>query len=124
MNTLTNLPTTTTNSHGSEVKLILDKTFQTQVSFPSNEIDVVLGFFIKNGFDESSAQNITIVLLNQAKLDNVNIFTILDTLKTLNTVQLSQVVTQILNSYREKTSTLGYRIAPNINNLEKRNVLV
>lgn len=122
--TVTNLPNNITTSSGTEIKTMLDKTYQNQINFPSDQIDAVTNFFIKNNFDISSAQNLTITLLNQAKIDNVNVFTLLDKLKILNGVQLNQVVTEILNSYREKTSILGYRIQPNINNIEKRNILL
>jgi hypothetical protein len=64
------------------------------------------------------------VLLNQARADSVNVFQLLDTLKTLPPVQLSQIVAQVLNAYREKTSLLGYRIAPLTDIYETRNILV
>jgi hypothetical protein len=120
----TNLPTPEQIESGAGVRAFFDKFFVHQVSFPSNQIDAVLGFFLKRGFDTSSARSTGIVLLNQARIDNVNVFELLDTLKTLSDVQLSQVVAQVLNSYREKTSTLGYRIAPLVDTFESRNVLV
>ena len=63
-------------------------------------------------------------LLNQAKADGVNVFQLIDTLKTLDNVQLSQVVAEILNAYREKISMLGYRVAPLVDTYEVRNILV
>jgi hypothetical protein len=118
-----NLPQDTVDATG-EVKQFFDKFFLQQVSFPSNQIDAVVGFFLKNGFDVQSARSTGIVLLNQARADNVNVFQLLDTLKTLNDVQLSQVVAQVLNAYREKTSLLGYRVAPLVDEFETRNILV
>jgi hypothetical protein len=122
----TNLPSQLTSSIDSstEVKTFFDKFFVQQVSFPSNQIDAVIGFFLKNGFDIESARSTGIVILNQARQDNVNVFELLDTLKTLTDVQLSQVVAQVLNSYREKTSLLGYRVAPLVDDYESRNILV
>jgi hypothetical protein len=122
----TNLPSQLTSSIDSstEVKTFFDKFFVQQVSFPSNQIDAVVGFFLKNGFDIESARSTGIVILNQARQDNVNVFELLDTLKTLTDVQLSQVVAQVLNSYREKTSLLGYRVAPLVDDYESRNILV
>ena len=64
------------------------------------------------------------MLLNQARIDNVNVFELIDTLKVLTDVQLSQVVAQVLNAYREKVSLLGYRIAPLVDTYESRNILV
>lgn len=107
-----------------EVKQFFDKFFAQQVSFPSNQIDAVVGFFLKRDFDVESSRSTAIVLLNQARVDNVNVFELLDTLKTLTDVQLSQVVAQVLNAYREKVSLLGYRVAPLVDKYESRNILV
>ena len=67
-------------SSGQEVKEFFDKFFLRQITFPSNQIDAVLGFFLKRGFDESASRSTGIVLLNQARIDNVNVFQLIDTL--------------------------------------------
>lgn len=120
MNTI-NLPVSTDTT---DVKQFFDKFFVNQISFPSNQIDAVVGFFLKRNFDIESARSTSIVLLNQARIDNVNVFELVDTLKTLTDVQLSQVVAQVLNAYREKVSLLGYRIAPMTDTYESRNIVV
>ena len=123
--TTSNLPSSQTPVDSStEVKQFFDKFFVNQVSFPSNQIDAVVGFFLKRNFDVESSRSTAIVLLNQARLDKVNVFELIDTLKTLTDVQLSQVVAQVLNAYREKISLLGYRIAPLVDQYESRNILV
>lgn len=119
-----NLPSTPAADSSAEVRQFFDKFFVHEVSFPSNQIDAVLGFFLKRGFDVTSARSTSIVLLNQARVDGVPVFELIDTLKTLSDVQLSQVVAQVLNAYREKISTLGYRIAPLVDTYEARNILV
>jgi hypothetical protein len=119
-----NLPSTTQPTTQPTTKQFFDKFFVNQVSFPAGEIDATVGFFMKRGFDIESARSTAIVLLNQARLDNVSVFALLDTMKSLTDVQMSQVVAQVLNAYREKTSLLGYRIAPVINLYESRNILV
>lgn len=121
---MTNLPTKQANDSSVDVKKFFDKFYKTEISFPSNQIDAVIGFFLKRGFDVESARSTAIVLLNQAYLDNVNVFELVDTLKTLTDVQLSQVVAQVLNSYRENTSLLGYRVATISDPYESRNILV
>jgi hypothetical protein len=122
---ISNLPQQTeAGSSGQEVKEFFDKFFLHQITFPSNQIDAVLGFFLKRGFDESASRSTGIVLLNQARLDNVNVFQLIDTLKGLTDVQLAKVVAQVLNSYREQTSTLGYKVAPLEDSYETRNILV
>jgi hypothetical protein len=107
-----------------DVRTFFDKYYTTPVSFPANEIDATIAFFTKRGFGEVSSSSISIVLLNQARTENVSVFTLLDTLKGLTDAQLSQVVAQVLNAYREKTSLLGYRSAPIKDTFETRNILV
>jgi hypothetical protein len=116
-------PMSTTDST-TDVRQFFDKYYVNKVSFPASQIDAVVGFFLKHGFDIESARSVSIVLLNQAKADSVNVFELVDTLKGLTDVQLSQVVAQVLNAYREKVSLLGYRIAPLTDSYESRNILV
>lgn len=120
----TNLPLPQVTGTTIEVKEFFDKYYTTKISFPSNQIDAVVGFFTKHGFDQQSARSTGIVLLNQARIDNVSVFELIDSLSALTDIQLSQVVAQILNSYRESTSLLGYRIAQVADEYESRNILV
>ncbi len=107
-----------------EIKKFLDKYYDTEMTFPAGEIDAVVGFFQRRNFDLTSARTTAIVLLTQARTDNVNVFELLDTLKSFPAVQLNQIVAQVINSYRQKTSLIGYRIAIPENTYEIRNVLV
>lgn len=118
----TNLPVATTDA--SDIKQFFDKQFVNQVSFPAAEIDASVAFFVKRGFDVTSANSTAIVLLNQARTDSIKIFELLDKLKGLTDVQLSQVVAQVLNTNRQPTSLLGYRIATVTNTFEARNILI
>ena len=104
-------------------KQFFDNYFQKAVSFPAAEIDATVAFFTKRGFDTSSANSTAIIMLNQARVENVSVFSLLDKLKGLTDVQLSQVVAQVLNTYREKTSLLGYRTAVQTDTFEARNIL-
>lgn len=120
-----NLPLPQTQDNPNvEVSHFFDKYYVNQLTFPSNQIDAVVGFFVKHGFDQESARSTGIVLLNQARVDNINVFQLIDTLKTLSDVQLSQIVAQVLNAYREKTSVLGYRVSSTEDPYESRNILV
>ena len=122
MNTKTNLPTPASTDTADEVRSFFDKYFTHQITFPSNQIDAVLSFFLKRGFDEEAAKSTAIVLLNQARIDSVNPMRLIDTLEGLSDVQLSQVVAEILNLYREKNSALGYRLIVNDETFESRNI--
>ena len=106
---MANLPTQLKNTQ-QKVKTFFDEYYSAPLEFPSNEVDAVIGFFEKRGFEKTSAQTIGSVLMKQAKIDDVKIFELLDTLQGFNELQLSSVVTEILNYNRQKMSSLGYKI--------------
>ncbi len=119
----TNLPVSdSTTDSATETRNFFNNYFTAQVSYPATEIDALVGFFLKRGFDDQSARSTAIVLLNQAKLDNVKVFQLVDTLKGLTEVQLSQVVSEILNQSRQKTSALGFRLLNVDETIESRNI--
>lgn len=120
---ISNLPKEASTDSGEEVKNFFDKFFLHQITFPSNQIDAVMGFFLKRGFDEQAARSTCIVLLNQARLENVNPFQLLDTLKGFSEVQLSEIVTEVLNTYRDRRSALGYKLTVLEETLESRNIV-
>ena len=62
--------------------------------------------------------------MQQAKIDDIKIFTLLDTLKGFDEVKLSAVVAEVLNYNRLSTSVLGFKNTTATNTLEKRNIAV
>lgn len=121
---MSSLPVETNRSSDKKVTQVFDNYFNKKLQFPSNEVDAVVAFFEKRGFEKAAAIATGTVLLNQAKLDNVKVFTLLDTLNGLNEVQLSAVVTEVLNYNRLRTSVLGYKITDSSETIEKRNIAV
>ena len=107
----TNLPNTQKPDSSNEVKQFYNQYYTGFINFPSNEVDAVIGFFQSRGFEKTSAIAVGTAILQQAKIDEVNVFELIDTLKKQDTVQLSNVVTEILNYNRQKISTLGYKIS-------------
>ncbi len=122
--TNSNLPIEQNTDSGQAVRLFFNNYFNEAISFPAGEIDAVVGFFKKRGFDDLASNSTAIVLLQQAKIDDVEVFRLLDTLKGLTEIQLSSVVAEVLNYNRQKNSTLGYRQQDTSDSLEKRNVLI
>jgi hypothetical protein len=107
-----------------DVKNFFDNLIKNEVTFPAAEIDATVGFFLKRGFDQTSANATSIVLLSQARNDGVPVFSLVDKLKGLTDLQLTQVIAQVLNAEREGTSLLGYRVETVVNTYEARNILV
>jgi hypothetical protein len=118
-----NLPIENMDS-ADKVKTFFDNYFTQSISYPAAEIDTVVGFFRSRGFDEVASNSTAIVLLQQAKLDNVSVFKVLDTMAGLESIQISAIVAEVINYNRQKTSTLGYRTVEASNLLEMRNIIV
>jgi hypothetical protein len=112
-----------TNFSDKGVTTFFNNYFSKTLSFPTNQVDAVISFFEKRNFDKAAAIAVGTTLLQQAKIDDVNIFKLLDTLKGLNELQLSAIVTEVLNYNRAKTSTLGYRRSESADKTEKRNIV-
>lgn len=94
------------------------------VNFKSEDVDAVVGYFQKRGFDEVAAVNTAGVLLRQAYQDKLSAFELIDTLRGLTDVQLSNLVAQILNINRSKSSAIGFRVVDRQNLFDQRNILV
>ena len=80
-----------------------------RLEFNASEYDAVVGFFEGKDYDRQAAESLAYIILRQAKIDNVAVFEILQSLSKVAPVTLSQLVTEILNSNRYKTSVLGFR---------------
>lgn len=124
MSSVTDPAISTTTDSATEVKEFFNTYYTKKISFTSNQVDSVVGFFKKRGFETSSATATATVLLQQAKVDNVNIFKLLDTLEGLNDVALSQLVATILNNNRSKVSSLGSKAANTNITSEQRNIVI
>mgnify|MGYP001201960144 CR=1 FL=1 len=118
-----NLPKEVKTDSADQTKQFFNQYFSAPLAFSANEVDAVLGFFESRDFEKSAAQSIATVLMQQAKIDGVKVFELLDTLKGLNSIQLSNVVTEIMNYNREKISTIGYKIDEVADRTEARNIL-
>lgn len=117
-----NFPVEQNTDSAEEMRQFFDKYFLHQITFPSNQIDAVIGYFMKRGFDDQAARSTAIILLNQARIENINPFRLIDTLKGVTDAQLSAVVAEVLNLYRQRTSSLGFRSPVTQESFESRNV--
>lgn len=123
MVTTTYTPQNTPDS-ANKTKQFFDRYYDTPVNYNANDVDAVIAYFLKRGFGQVAAVNTSVVLLQQAKLDKVSVYKLIDTLKGITDIQLSNIVTQILNDNRNKTSTLGFRVEDRGTLLERRNVIL
>jgi hypothetical protein len=106
-----------------KTRVIFDRFFEREIAYPSNQVDAVIGFFVRRGFQEQAAQSVGSVLLQQAKIDGVNVLELLDTLNGLDSVKLSNLITAVLNANRSAISKLGLRTQNTTSSIEARNIL-
>lgn len=119
-----NLPQTKTLSDSSQKTLkLFDNYTNSPVTVDVGTYDAIVGFFTSRGFLEDAAESTTMVIIRQAKLDNINPFKLIDTLKGLDSVQLNNLIIELLNYNRYKSSSLGMA-SPFIPNVEiARNII-
>lgn len=86
---------------------IFDNYTNQPITVEAATFDAMTGFFESRGFEENAAQSTAYIIIKQAVIDKINPFELLDTLKGLNEVQLSGLITELLNYNRYKSSSLG-----------------
>lgn len=119
-----NIPQQKFKSSDDSVRTFFDNFYSAKLEFSANEVDATIAFFEKRGFEKTAAYSVSTILMQQAKIDKVPVFKLLDSLKGFDEIQLSTLVTEILNYNRSKTSTLGFKLANQKTLLESRNVEV
>jgi hypothetical protein len=117
----TNLPSQLIEDSASGTKLYFESYGEAALEFNANEVNYTQAFFESKGFDGDAATTVTMTLLRQAKIDGTPVGQILDSLQGFTGLQLSQVVSEILNNNRVPTSILGYR-TPDIKPNQLRNI--
>lgn len=121
MTTYSNLPTKEKNSIQKVVQYF-DAYYNKSIDLDVQDIDLLSGFFESNGFDQSSASNLTYVILKQAKESNYTAQEIIDALGKYDPLQLNEFLLSILNHNRVKTSSLGLIKRNNPVDIIKRNI--
>ena len=104
-----NLPPKKTSQDSAQSTInILDNYNKNPIQVDASTYEAMISFFVSKGFQETSAESMAYVIIRQAKLDNLDPYAIIDTLKGLGELQISNLVTEIINYNRYKTSSLGY----------------
>ena len=105
----TNLPPKQKDDLDKTIEKLTTTDYETEYQFNVGEYDTTVGFFVKRGFSRTAAESTAYVILSQAKIDNIKPHELLDKLTEASPVQLSELITIILNANRYKSSRLGVR---------------
>jgi hypothetical protein len=118
----TNLPSTVIEESASATKLFFDEYGQAPLEFSASDVEAAIGFFQNQGFDRDAAEITAMVVLRQAKFENIPVFKLIDQLKGMDGIKLSALVGEILNNNRPSSSALGFKLGKVEDNLKTRNI--
>ena len=122
-NSYTNLPPKDKDQLDKTIEKLTTSNYQEEFQFNVGEYDAAIGFFVKRGFTRTAAETTAYIILQQAKIDSVSPQQILDQLTVASPVQLSELITIILNANRYKSSRLGVRQTRSTKDTVSRNIL-
>lgn len=111
------------NATTKSTKVFFNEYYTIPINISDNELTSTISFFESKGFESSAALTTAIILINQAKNDKVNIFTLIDSLRSLSNIKLTELVAEILNYNRRPSSVIGFKRNLNINRFESRNII-
>ena len=116
-------PATATESSSDLTNKALSQYNDVPVELDHNVMTAMIGMLENRGFLNDSAESISITIMIQARRDGYNPITVLESMKKLGENDLSQLLSEILNYNRLKTSVLGsvQQITP-VDNV-KRNIV-
>ena len=118
-----NLPPKEKDQLEKTIEKLTTTDYETGYQFAAGDYDAAIGFFVKRGFARASAESTAYVILAQAKIDNVNPQEVLDKLGHATEIQLSEIITIILNANRYKSSRLGVRQTLTTKETVSRNII-
>jgi hypothetical protein len=105
----TNLPISEVADGAESTKVFFETYGIPDLEFNAVDVDAAVNFFTSRGFANDAALITAAVILKQAKVDQMPVNELLDTLVTLEGIQLSALIAEILNNNRTPISTLGFR---------------
>lgn len=100
-----------------------DNYYVKPIQLNAGTFDAIRGFFNSKGFDQVSSETITTAIMKQAQLGNYNPMQVLDSIKGLTNLELGNLIAEIMNYTRFKTSLLGSTVTSNPYTEITRNIL-
>jgi hypothetical protein len=102
---------------------IFDDFYQFNSTVNSNEFDIVNGYFKSVCGTKVIAANFTAFLFRIAQETGLSALELLEAIKGKTKLQMNQVITYYLNSFKSKTSLYGVGVIPQANQPVARNIV-
>lgn len=120
---LSNLPVASDADSAGFAKTYFNDYANPGEEFNSNDVEATIGYLKSAGFGVQASIVTAAILLKQAKQENIPVYSLLETLKGFESLELSSIVSTVLNQNRSVTSALGFRFATVENQFQTRNIL-
>lgn len=119
------MPTIYDNSQSQDNTIkIFDAFYAQTLIIPTDQFDIVLGYFKTVCGTKQIAENFTAVLFRIAQESGVDALALLDQLKgTANKVEMNKTMAYYLNTLKSKTNLYGVGVVPKPNQTVARNVV-
>jgi len=119
---MNNLPSKLITDSAKATRIFFARYGQLGTEFKADDVAAAIGFFQSREFETDVAISAALEVLKSAKQDKRSVFLLLDTLTEFNGVQLSVIVSKVLNQNRLPISTLGFRSDLGITDSISRNI--
>ena len=104
---------------------IFDNFYNQTLVINASEFDIVMGYFTEVCTTKKIAANFTTALFQISQNAGIPVLTLLENIKGTNTkLQMNQLVTYYLNSFKSKTTLYGVSVVPRPNQSVARNVVL
>ena len=118
----TNLPPQINEDSATDTLNLFNNYGAYELQFPPTDVEGAVAFFEARGFDRDAAELTAYAMLKQAKIEGMQVFKLLDTLKQMDGLHLSALVGEILNNNRPSTSILGFKFVTATKEQQTRNI--
>ena len=105
------------------IRNFFDTYYSRPLNLSDNDLNSVVTFFERQGFDRSASISVANVLLSQSKEQDIKIYKLIDTLRSFDGNKLSSIVAEILNYDRKRTSVIGFKTKKQRKTIESRNII-
>lgn len=104
---------------------IFDSFYNKQLVIPTNDFDVVYGYFTSICDTKRIAANFTAVFFRICQESGVSPMELLPQIQGANSkLQMNSIITYYLNSFKSKTTLYGVAVLPKANQNVARNVVL
>lgn len=102
---------------------IFDSFYAFEAVVNGSEYDIVFGYFKNICATKQIAENFSAALFRIAQESGISVMDLLAAIKGKNNLQMNQIISYYLNSFKSKTALYGVATIPRPNQFVSRNII-